>query len=340
MTIPIFRLIFLATIVALIISPIAIRLARRFDFMDVPGSMPHKRHEYPVALTGGWALALSVILVSLKPVLLAGSPLVPVVLMSGVVFLFGVVDDRFSLSAMVKFSGQLIAAAGLIFLGVRVLLFPPSFAWLNILVSLFWLVGITNAFNFVDSMDGLAVGLAGISAGFFMIVSQEAGQSDLSAFCAVLVGACIGVYFLNANPTRMFLGDSGSQWLGFILAGVGIVYTPQGFLRSQSWFLPILLVGVPIFDTVLVVYSRLRRKQAVYKANLDHTYHRMVELGLHRNRAVNVMHIAALLMGSIAFSLLEMRPLWANLIFAAVILGCAVLILWLEKQRRKIEETS
>ena len=334
MAIPTFRLIFLSTLIALLLSPLAIGFARRFNLMDVPGSMPHKRHDYPVALVGGWVLLSAVLIVGLPDLLKAGDDLVNVLWLSGIIFAFGVIDDRLRLSPPVKLLGQLVASVGLLRMGISVHLLPPAYEWLNILVTLVWLVGITNAFNFVDSMDGLAIGLAGISAAFFMLVSNDSGQADLSAFCAVLVGACIGVYFLNANPTQMFLGDAGSQWLGFVLAGIGIIFTPQGFMRSQSWFVPIMLVGMPIFDMILVIFSRARRRRPVYLADVDHTYHRMVAFGLQRERAVQAMHIGGLLLGSLAFSLLEMPPLWANIVFILVLVGGAALVLWMDDPRR------
>lgn len=334
MSILIFRLIFLSTLTALLLSPLAIRFARRFNMMDVPGSLPHKRHDRPVALVGGWVLLSAVLFVGLPGLLKAGEDLTHLLWMSGVVFIFGVIDDRIQLSPPLKLLGQFTAAIGLISMGVSVQLFPPAFDWINILTTLVWMVGITNALNFVDSMDGLAVGLAGISAAFFMLVSSDAGQSDLASLCAVLVGACIGVYFMNANPTRMFLGDAGSQWLGFVLGGIGIIFTPLGYLRSQSWFIPIMLLGVPIFDMTLIVFSRLRRRRPVYRAALDHTYHRIVAFGWQQNRAVQTMHITGLLLGSLAFSLLEMPPLWANIVFILVLFGGVFLVLWMDDPRR------
>src|SRR3972149_3753355 len=125
------------------------------------------------------------------------------------------------------------------------------------------IVGITNAFNFVDSMDGLALGLAGIAAAFFMLVTIDSAQPILAALSAVVFGATIGAYFFNAAPARMFLGDSGSQLLGFLLAAIGIAYTPAsaGLPQGVTWFTPILVLGVPIFDMGLVVISRLRSRR-------------------------------------------------------------------------------
>jgi UDP-GlcNAc:undecaprenyl-phosphate GlcNAc-1-phosphate transferase len=334
MTFESFRLIFLSVLAALLLSPLALRLAPRLGLIDIPGSLPHKQHNRSVPMMGGWVLFLTVLLIA--PGLFSGgfTELGWVLATSLIVFVFGVIDDRVGLSAPPKLIGQGIAALALITTGIQVQLFAPANDWINLVITFVWLVGITNAFNFVDSMDGLAVGLAVLSAGFFMLVAQDAGQVTLSSFAAVLMGGCIGVYFFNASPARMFLGDAGSQWLGFILAAIGILYTPQGFLRTQSWFVPILLVGVPIFDTGLIVFSRLRRRLPVYRARMDHTYHRMVHFGVDSGHAVLAMHIAELLLSCLAFVLLSFSPLWANLSFAVLLAGGFSLLLWMDSRAR------
>lgn len=334
MTTTSFRVILLSALAALTLSPLALRLAPRFKLLDVPGSLPHKKHDHIVPLAGGFVLLVAVLLASWGVVANTGGSLLPVLLMSSVVFVFGVLDDRFGLSAPLKLAGQGLASVGLLLQGVHVLLFPPTLAWANTAITLVWLVGITNAFNFVDSMDGLAVGLAGLAAGFFMLVTQDSGQVGLSLFAAAVLGACVGVFFFNARPAHYFLGDAGSQWLGFVIASLGILYTPQGFQRSQSWFVPILLVGVPIFDTVLIVFSRLRRGLPWYRANMDHSYHRLVRFGVHAARAVVAMQVMQLLLSCLAFVLLSLPPLWANLAFAGVLVGGLALVLWMDSPVR------
>ncbi len=322
MTLPVFRMIFFAGVVSLALSPMFAQIMKRSGFVDVPGSAPHKRHEKPIPIAGGWVIALTLFLLALSNGQLRGSPIWSILLPSTIVFLFGLWDDFRGASAPVKLAGQLLAAVVLILLGVQVRLFAAPLDWLNWSLSLLWVVGITNAYNFVDSMDGLATGLAGLAAAFFMLATFDSGQIYLTLFSAGLVGACMGAYFFNSTPARMFLGDSGSQWLGFSLAALAIAYNPPGFLRTQSWFVPILLLGVPVFDASLVVISRLRRGYPVYQARFDHTYHRLVDFDIPPGRAVLSMHVAALLLGCLAFITISLPPLWAN----AVYLGC--LILW------------
>jgi UDP-GlcNAc:undecaprenyl-phosphate GlcNAc-1-phosphate transferase len=212
----------------------------------------------------------------------------------------------------------------MILLGVQIRLFD-QLPWLNLLITYIWMVGITNAFNFVDSMDGLATGLGLLAAGFFMLVTYDSQQMGLSLFSAILVGACMGSFTIPPRRLSSFWDSALSS--GFLLAGLAIEYNPLGFQRIQSWFVPILLVGVPIFDTTLVVVSRLRQRKPVYRAGRDHTYHRLVKLGLNSNRAVLTMHFAAILLGFLAFIALSLPPLLANLTFLTVVLlGIAILI--------------
>ncbi len=332
MTLLTFRIIFLAGVISLTITPLFIWLTRRWGVVDVPGSAPHKRHKKTIPLAGGWIIVTTVIATIL--LLNNARPAETWVLLraSAIVFAFGVWDDAKGLGAPMKLVGQISATLLLITSDIYVRLF--DIAWLNFVLTALWIVGITNAYNFVDSMDGLATGLGGLAAAFFMLVTFDAGQIGLSSLSATLLGACIGVYFFNVTPAHIFLGDSGSQWLGFMLAALGIAYNPVGFLPTQSWFVPILLVGVPIFDTNLVVLSRLRRGKPIYQAHFDHTYHRLIAFGIHPNRAVLIMHVAALLMGCLAFITLSMPPPLANTVYGVCLLLGALTGIFMDSKKR------
>jgi UDP-GlcNAc:undecaprenyl-phosphate GlcNAc-1-phosphate transferase len=204
---------------------------------------------------------------------------------------------------------------------------PLIAKWLDIALTLFWLIGVTNAMNMIDSMDGIAIGVSGIAFLFFVLVTSLSGQTNLTEISTILLGVSAGIYFYNVTPARLFLGDSGSQTLGFIVAAIAMEYAPVGLAPTSSWFVPILLVGMPIFDTSLVVYSRIRRGLPVYRANLDHTYHRLVALGLDERRAVLTIHMTAILLSLVAFATFYLSPAVANLIFGMILLTGIVIIL-------------
>jgi UDP-GlcNAc:undecaprenyl-phosphate GlcNAc-1-phosphate transferase len=326
-----FRVIFTAALLALALGPLGYYLTRKWGIIDIPNRAPHKKHPNPIPMAGGVVLFTTAVAVLILEGALGKSDISPIIGASAVILLFGLLDDIRDLSPLFKMLGQVLATVVLIYLGVQVRLFNLN--WLNIGLTIIWVVGVTNAYNFVDSMDGLAIGLAGVAFAFFMFVTIQSMQLDLSLFSTILLGACLGAYYYNASPAFFYLGDSGSQFLGFILASLAIAYNPLGLSRLASWYVPILLVGVPLFDMALVVLSRLRRRRPIYKASIDHSYHRLVSLGLNATRAVLTMQIVAVLLGCIAFIALDLTPLISNIIFASVLVGGIVLLFILDSKR-------
>lgn len=339
-----FEAILFSSILVAGLAWISIRIARRIGLVDLPASEPHKLHITPTPLAGGLAL-FGGLLISAW---IFGTFRVPSVVATftagSLVFLFGLWDDFKGISPLMKIIGQTLAVILLIRAGVSIKVFEspefflggsdPIHLYLDWLFTFLWVVGITNAFNFVDSMDGLAVGLGGMAAAFFMLVTMDAGQQLLSTHSALILGACIGLYLFNSPPAHLFIGDSGAQTLGFILAVLAIAYQPQGANQSSSWVVPILLLGVPIFDMVLVVVSRLRRRKPIYAAARDHTFHRLLALGWTSNRVVLAMQVASLLLGCLAFVVLTRPPILANSIFVAVLLTGALTLAYLDSRVR------
>jgi UDP-GlcNAc:undecaprenyl-phosphate GlcNAc-1-phosphate transferase len=326
-----FAPIFGGILFTLLIVPFSIKVARYYKLVDEPYSAPHKTHKHSVPKAGGIAIFSVVLLVNLLSGKLWESDTAPILLGATVIFIFGVWDDAKGLSAGWKLTGQTLAALLLIWQGIQIKMFGnhPS---LNIGITLFWIIGITNAFNLVDSMDGLVLGLAAIASTFFLFVTIDAAQLQLTYMSAILLGSCIGMFYFNTTPARTFLGDSGAQFLGFMLATLALAYTPPGLPQPSSWFVPILLLYIPIFDTTFVVISRLRRKQPIYKAGQDHVYHRLVQSGMSPAQAVTTMHVAALLTGCLAFIALPLPPLWANTLFVFSLFCGFIFLLWLEKK--------
>ncbi|MBI3162904.1 MAG: undecaprenyl/decaprenyl-phosphate alpha-N-acetylglucosaminyl 1-phosphate transferase [Chloroflexi bacterium] len=318
MVLQIILAVLLSVVISVAITPLCIWLAWRVNLIDRPGSEAHKIHKLPMPLAGGLIIFLVIVLGCAWAGILTLRPIAPIILASIVVLAFGLWDDIHGIRASWKMLGQSLATALLIWQGIMVLF--PRILPLNIFITVFWVIGITNAFNFVDSMDGLAAGLGGITATSLMLGAIHGGQDSLALLSAVVLGACIGVFYFNFSLSRLFLGDSGAQLLGFVLAAIAIVYTPPHLPQGSSWFVPILLFSVPIFDTTLVTLSRMRKKLPVYKASRDHTYHRLVGMGMPPLRAVLAMHFAAIVIDCLAFIALSLSPLWANLIFGLILL--------------------
>jgi UDP-GlcNAc:undecaprenyl-phosphate/decaprenyl-phosphate GlcNAc-1-phosphate transferase len=324
-------------LLAFALGPLGIWLARRLGLIDVPGKSAHKQHSKPTPLAGGTILILCLPVV----MLLWGmwdEELWDLFLGAGVIFIFGLLDDRYGFNAPLKLTGQVLGALVLVLNGFSVqFLYGLGLPFdrdlltiLQIFITVFWLVGITNAFNLTDSMDGLTAGLVAIAAGFYMLTSLVSGQIMLAQLSAVLFGVAVSLYALNMTPALSFLGDSGAQTLGFLLAGIAVLFHPPDLPQASAWFFPILLLGVPIFDTCLVVFSRLRRRKPVFQADLGHTYHRLVKLGLSPRKAVFFIQMAALLACMTAFIVIFFEPLLANIAFFALVALGGIGILLLE----------
>ncbi len=318
-----FKAILLAIVAALVFSPFAIWMTRKIGLLDIPGSAGHKQHALPTPLAGGFVIALSAgVLITVFRGWM--SPFSSLLAATAIIFLFGVWDDAKGLSAPQKLIGQVLASIVLIVSGTSVqflnglsitFLSPMVLKVLNWGITIFWLVGITNSINMIDSMDGLAAGVVGIAFAFFMGMALVSNQDALALFSAIFLGICIGVYIFNVNPARLFLGDSGAQSLGFLLAGVAILFSPVNLPQGSSWFVPIMVLSVPIFDTILVIVSRLRRHTSIFRGDLAHTYHRLVAWGLDSYRAVLVIHLTGLIMNFLAFIALTLQPLLATIVF-------------------------
>ncbi len=334
-------LILASILLSIILSWLSIKIAPKIDLMDIPDSANHKKHPSPVPLTGGLVLIDLIIIMVLLTGLWKDSKLFGVLLSGIIISIFGLFDDFISLSPLKKIIGQIIASLILIYYGVQINFFnSPEFfyhteskldLWLNIFFTILWLVTLANAFNFIDSIDGLAVGLSGLSVAFFLFISILSEQLVIINFCSILLGACIGLYFFNAHPARLFLGDSGAQTLGFILGAIAIMFDPNTGNQSSTWFVPILFFYVPLFDLLLVIVSRIRRRKNIYTASRDHTFHRLEQIGLPIQHAVLLMHGLSLIMSMVGYLCLNLNSLYANLVFVLALLFGVFTIIRLDK---------
>lgn len=326
-------------------SLIVLPLCKPLGLIDHPGTALHKQHARPTPLAGGLViLATLIVLLLIFPDLL-NPPMRGAVLAGAVILGFGLWDDIAGLSAGVKFVGQFAAAGIAIASGIRIEFlgdvlsgWPSVSDILNLALTVFWLVGVTNAFNLIDSMDGIVAGLSALTAAFFLLVTIESGQAILTHWTAILTGISLALYFWNSPPARYFLGDSGAQTLGFLLAALALLYNPVDKPPASSWFAPILMLGLPIFDTSLVVFSRLRRHLHPFKGNRDHTYHRLMQAGIPSGRAVSLLHLAALTLDIFAILAISLPPLASNSIYFACLLLGGVLVVFLDYNRLFISQ--
>jgi UDP-GlcNAc:undecaprenyl-phosphate GlcNAc-1-phosphate transferase len=242
-------------------------------------------------------------------------------------------------------SGQLLAGVVLLVGGVQVQLFPIvlpisfmhtyllPYEWLNWVVTLVWVVGITNALNFLDNMDGLSGGVATIASAFFLLLAamNEPRQVLVGAMAAALMGACIGFLRYNLNPATIFMGDTGSLFLGFILAALAIKLRFPSNTALITWMVPVCVLALPIFDTTLVFVSRLRRRVNPFTtAGKDHLSHRLVALGMTKREAVLICYLLCGSVGMVATFLTQARPDEAIIVATAMAVMLIGGVAWLE----------
>lgn len=270
-------------------TPWVRRLALRLGFIDAPAA--RKLHGDPMPLMGGVA-----IFAGTAVALLLFSPQLPqtvtgVALSGSLIAIVGLIDDRISLPAYAKLGAQLGATLILIAYGIHVSLPVPNAA--NYAITFVWIAGISNAINFLDNMDGLSAGISGVAAAFILLLGLQNDQVLVSALAAAVLGACLGFLRYNFKPARIFMGDAGALTLGFALALLGLQLRFPENVNFVTWMVPVFVLGLPIFDTTLVVVSRLRRGVSPNTPGKDHVSHRLVRLGFSQREAVLILYLVA-----------------------------------------------
>lgn len=291
----------LCGIVSFTVTPLTARLARRFGILDHPDDQRRKAHLQATPYLGGIAIFAGLgagapllallsrrLPSSLAPELFVGSA---IAIGLGVI---GLLDDVRPMPRSFRLGAQVAAALGAWAIGFRVAATPWELA--NVFLTVFWIVGITNAFNLLDNMDGLSAGIAGIAAFSFGVLGFLEGLFVVTLVSAGLTGACLGFLAHNRHPAKIFMGDAGSLFLGFLLAIIGIQLRFDNLLKV-TFLVPVLVLGIPILDTTLVVLSRLRHRRPVFLGGRDHISHRLVHVGLPVRAAVALLYWAGLCLG-------------------------------------------
>ena len=311
--------------------PIVRWTASRLGAIDQPGG--RKTHVASTPLLGGAAIFFGFALVMLfaRDILHFSYGLKGVALAASLIFGIGVLDDIWGLTARIRLVAQLLALAVLIKFGV-VLSFLPESWWGQageILFTALWVVGITNAVNFLDGLDGLAAGSSAINAAFFGLVALQTDQPFMMLLSIALFGSCLGFLpynFRRFKPASIFLGDSGSNFLGFTLAGIGIL-GDWGTVSLVGITVPILILGVPIFDTTLITVVRFKSGQVrsfgewIRFTGRDHFHHRLSDLGIGNKKAVWVIYLVSIWLGLLALVMKNARGVDAifSLLQAAIV---------------------
>lgn len=307
-----------ALIVSLAITPLIILLAKKTGAMDAPNA--RKVHKKPIPRIGGLAIyagfMASIIFIVIKYGLDAEMirETVGLMLSGTLIVALGLIDDYKNLPAKIKLLGQICAAAMLVLVfDVRIDFVTDPFGdyiyldnfpipHLAIPVTMFWLVGLTNTVNLIDGLDGLAAGVAAIASFTILLVALEQGFILVAVMTAALAGAAVGFLKYNFNPAEIFMGDTGSMFLGFMLAGISVTGAVKS-VATIALVVPIFALGLPILDTTFAIVRRVRGGVPIFKPDKGHLHHRLLSVGFTQRQAVLLMYVISALFGLSAIAL-------------------------------------
>ena len=322
-----------AFIITFITTPFVKKLAFKIGAVDVPRDS-RRMHKKPTARLGGLAIFFGFIVSTLIFADISRE-LAGILIGSTIIVILGIFDDIYALNAKLKFLVQLIAALCPVLMGLCIdFVRVPSFiseygyiglGWAAIPVTVIWIVGITNAINLLDGLDGLACGVSSISALTLLCIAIIVGEPGVAFFTSALAGACIGFLPYNFNPAKLFMGDTGSLFLGFVLATSSV----QGLFKGYaviSIAAPLLILGLPIFDTASAILRRLKNHQPIMSPDRGHLHHRLIDAGFSQKQAVSLIYILCIVLCAAAVALIATGAIswW---VFLAVMAGF-VLFLW------------
>lgn len=317
-----------ALIVAFFATPIARKIAYDSGAVNVPKDS-RRVHKKPMALMGGLAILMGFLIAIVYSFstrnhrlflqYLTKPKTVGLLIGTIIIVVLGIIDDIKPLRARIKFPVQLLAAIITVATGTRITAISKPFqatvavhpSMMYILgdifafaLSVFWIVGITNAINLIDGLDGLAAGVSGIASLSLYIVAVVRKQDDIAIIAVSLVGAIVGFLPYNFNPAKIFMGDTGSTFLGFILAVLSIEGTMKS-VTALALAIPILVLGLPIFDTAFAILRRIMNGRPIGEADRGHIHHRLLDMGLSHRMAVIILYIVSGALGMVSIALVD-----------------------------------
>lgn len=331
---------------AMLVTPLSIKVAHRLDIIDRPRS-DRRIHDRPIPRFGGMGIVTGTLLAMIIPAV--SNPQLRIAMLGGLMmYILGACDDKFDLKPIIKFIGQLGIATIVYFLGIKISfvghLFSMSHSAANIvlngglayLITVLWIVGVTNAVNLMDGMDGLAAGTTAIMtlslAYVAYIHGTRLGSMSVCIALVAVAGSCIGFLPYNFSPAKTFMGDGGSLFLGYMIAVLSVI-SPLKRATMVGAIIPILALAVPIFDTAFAIVRRLARGQSIMTADKEHLHHHLMNAGFGQRRSVLVIYGIVGIMGIVA--VLMSRELYKDAFFLALIALLYLAIIIVPKQPEK-----
>ncbi len=334
--------------ISMLLIPPLIRFAPRIGLVDIPDE--RKVHVNAIPRVGGVAMVIA----ALVPMLLwlpKSQEFVTFLVSVAIIYFFGVWDDRSDLNYKIKFFGQILAVVLVVIVGdVQIRYIPfmglePVPQWISIPLTIFTLLGITNAMNLVDGLDGLAGGttLIGFGAiGLLSYISTEStgsGNPHIALIAISIMGSTLGFLRFNTHPARIFMGDTGSQFLGFVIGVLAIMITQQDDLPYNPG-IPLILLCWPIFDTLMVMFIRIYQGKSPFVADKNHIHHRLLSLGLDHYEVVFVIYLVQAILATIAFSLRNFADFYVISIYILINIMAIIFIRWTNRNKDRFRITA
>lgn len=321
------KLAVIAFLISLGVTPFVIKLAFKIGAVDVPKEK-RKIHNKPMPRMGGFAIFIAFVL---GLVISQGAITTTergIIIGATVIVIGGILDDVMELKPKSKLAFQVLAAVILILHGIYINSITNPFSSLSdgfintnifaIPMTIIWVVGVTNALNLIDGLDGLAAGVGFIASVTIYMVAILAERNSVATLTAILAGSILGFLPYNFNPASIFMGDTGSQLLGFLLAAISM----EGAVKSATTFVvvvPILALGLPIYDTLFAVIRRKVNGKSIMEADRGHLHHRLLDLGLSQRQSVIIMYLISACLGGIAILAMEISTKKAYFLLVSVI---------------------
>ncbi|SCG81848.1 UDP-N-acetylglucosamine:undecaprenyl-P N-acetylglucosaminyl 1-P transferase [Proteiniborus sp. DW1] len=314
-------------ILSYLLTPLAKYTAKKIGAIDVPKD-DRRVHNVPIPRLGGLAIYLAT-MISMLIFLDIDKSIISIMIGSTIIVITGIIDDVKPMSARWKLVFQIIAAAVLIIGDVRIEFLGNPFVKNGIIdlgifsipVTIFWVVGITNTLNLIDGLDGLSAGVGAIAAVSLFFVAASIDYIDTSMvmiMCAIIAGSAFGFLPHNFNPAKIFMGDTGALFLGYMLSVVAV----EGVMKSVATItivVPILALGLPIFDTTFAIVRRLINKRPISEADKGHVHHRLLDKGLSQKQAVLILYIVSAVFGTSAVLMAGLRPEYGVVVVGIVL---------------------
>lgn len=317
----------LALIFSLYGTPVAREAAIKFNIVDRPDGRLKNQAE-PIPYLGGLAIYISFLL-SLAITFNFSNEVLGLLLSGTIIVLLGLIDDFGVLSPKIKFLGQIIATLVLIKSGIKIdIIFLPE--WFDVLLTFLWIIGITNAFNIIDVMDGLSAGIAAVATFILFIVALINGNPLIAVFTIALTGSLIGFLKYNFHPARIYMGDTGSMFIGFMISALAMIgkYT---LFNKIGILVPLVILGIPVFDTLFVMYIRYRRGLSMFRGSNDHFALRLRRWRFSVRQTVLLSYLTGAILGLCALMIIYLSDIHAALMLFILAISILVAGYYLKK---------